>query len=510
MAKDRRKVQHIHSSVFDKQPTPESLEMGELAVNNNKNGSFISTKNNDGNVVRFSEDATIVDWMEYKEVFPYSAEVSYTEQDLAENKSQLLFKLNQVVGSNTVHADDVNLQTDMHGNVINPISEDGTHDGAGFAVNMNAYVMQGSNPSFSSITTTCGAQFNGTTKINGSSGACGSLLDVDVESITAYASGDTIITSSGATEISGNSINLSAVDSICEASENSATLYGSIMTNVGINCDDTDTATTTTIKGGTTIVHASDGNLGLTASGNILESSENDIIITADNDICETCGKDAVFYGVNSTNIGLSCDCSEASNNVNINSSSATTITSPSVNVNGVLDVAASGMSTTLSWSYGSVNGVRADSTNFKSDKSIVIPSSLEHLEEWNNDCLTIKNNLCVTGMITVTGGVFSTSDERKKEDIEFIDNNSKLKVRNIPLKSFNFKDDNTKRKVYGIIAQEVEKAGLDELVYTDEGGNKSVDYTSFLILRIAYLENMIGHFHSKIAALEKLVNEKK
>ena len=34
MAKDRRKVQHIHSSVPDKQPTPATLEVGEIATRN--------------------------------------------------------------------------------------------------------------------------------------------------------------------------------------------------------------------------------------------------------------------------------------------------------------------------------------------------------------------------------------------------------------------------------------------------------------------------------------------
>ena len=42
MAKDRKKLQHIHSSIPDKQPTPQSLEVGEIAVNNAANQESIT------------------------------------------------------------------------------------------------------------------------------------------------------------------------------------------------------------------------------------------------------------------------------------------------------------------------------------------------------------------------------------------------------------------------------------------------------------------------------------
>jgi hypothetical protein len=101
---------------------------------------------------------------------------------------------------------------------------------------------------------------------------------------------------------------------------------------------------------------------------------------------------------------------------------------------------------------------------------------------------------------------VFSTSDERKKENINYIDEESKDNVRNIPLRYFNFKEDNTKRKMYGVIAQEVEAAGFDEIVYTNEEGYKSVDYTSLLILRISSLERTINTLLNKIVDLEQRI----
>ena len=41
MSKDRKKLIHIHSNVYDKQPKSDNLEYGELAVNYSDNMSFI-------------------------------------------------------------------------------------------------------------------------------------------------------------------------------------------------------------------------------------------------------------------------------------------------------------------------------------------------------------------------------------------------------------------------------------------------------------------------------------
>ena len=133
MAKNRKKLIHVHSSVYDKQPTQESLEYGELAVNNSEMMSFISTKNSRNEVVRFSEDKTLVDWMERKTVFPYTAVIDNI--NLEENKSNIEFKMNQLVAKNTPKSDDVNA------------------DG-GFAIDMSRYAMIGANPSFKTISST--------------------------------------------------------------------------------------------------------------------------------------------------------------------------------------------------------------------------------------------------------------------------------------------------------------------------------------------------------------------
>lgn len=135
MAKNRKKLIHVHSSVYDKQPTQESLEYGELAVNNSNEMSFISTKNSSDEVVRFSEDKTLVDWMERKTVFPYKASVGNV--DLDANRSNIEFTMNQSVAKNTPHYEDVN------------------HDGGvGFTIDMSGYAMIGANPSFNTVSAT--------------------------------------------------------------------------------------------------------------------------------------------------------------------------------------------------------------------------------------------------------------------------------------------------------------------------------------------------------------------
>lgn len=87
-----------------------------------------------------------------------------------------------------------------------------------------------------------------------------------------------------------------------------------------------------------------------------------------------------------------------------------------------------------------------------------------------------------------LTDKIFCSSDRNLKENIESIKADALNKIGKIEEKSFNFKDDEDKRKTYGVIAQEVQEAGLDELVHQKEDGTLGVDYTSYLILKVAKL----------------------
>ena len=152
-------------------------------------------------------------------------------------------------------------------------------------------------------------------------------------------------------------------------------------------------------------------------------------------------------------------------------------------------------------------------------EQSVInIPSSLDNITNGimslNGDvcesasCLTIDTDICVTEGHTVKADAFyATSDERMKENIESINATDYEKAGLIDLKSFNFKNDETKTKTYGVIAQALKGVGLDNIVHNDESGNLSVDYISFLILRIAKLESELKTMEGK---LNELLNNEK
>ena len=110
-------------------PKPADLNVGELAVNNNVDNEFISLKNTDEEVVRFSSDKQIVSWMNEKEVFPVSGDVS---TDIASNTSQIIIRNNQYADSATTGAYVVN-----HSGVV---------------IDTSAFALSGGNVTFNSVT----------------------------------------------------------------------------------------------------------------------------------------------------------------------------------------------------------------------------------------------------------------------------------------------------------------------------------------------------------------------
>lgn len=101
----------------------------------------------------------------------------------------------------------------------------------------------------------------------------------------------------------------------------------------------------------------------------------------------------------------------------------------------------------------------------------------------------TLTGGLICNGPITATA-FYESSDRSLKENIKPISNSDLEKVKNIEFKEFNFKENSTKK--YGVIAQEVEDAKLNNLVSENSEGVKSVDYISLLVLKIQQLEEEI------------------
>ena len=67
------------------------------------------------------------------------------------------------------------------------------------------------------------------------------------------------------------------------------------------------------------------------------------------------------------------------------------------------------------------------------------------------------------------------------------ISNKDIKSISKVDLKSYKFIDDESQRERYGVIAQDLEKVGLEHLVVENEN-KKGVDYISLLILKIAEL----------------------
>jgi hypothetical protein len=204
---------------------------------------------------------------------------------------------------------------------------------------------------------------------------------------------------------------------------------------------------------------------------------------------------------------GTSCG---KSGSVTYNTSAAQSITIPTT-------VSNLGRAT-LKYEYGSVTGKSSASNDIydpgektacagEVSDTIVIPTSVKEMKNWNGSCYNFDSNVCVTGTIAASGAIYS-SDRNLKENIKDLTDDALDKVSMVREKSFNFISDDTKRKTYGVIAQDVKENGLDELVFKNEDGTLAVDYTSLMILKIAKLTKDNDRLVLAIARLEERINE--
>lgn len=103
---------------------------------------------------------------------------------------------------------------------------------------------------------------------------------------------------------------------------------------------------------------------------------------------------------------------------------------------------------------------------------------------------ITTAGNATFSNVVTCKS-VTQTSDERLKENICPISADIE-KINDIEFKEFNLVGDTSGRKSYGVLAQDLERVGLENLVYENEDGTKSVDYTSLMMLELQRLRNEI------------------
>ena len=105
-------------------------------------------------------------------------------------------------------------------------------------------------------------------------------------------------------------------------------------------------------------------------------------------------------------------------------------------------------------------------------------------------------DSLVESSMNITAPAFYESSDIKLKENVKPINNIDYSKLTNIDFKEFNFKKDSIKK--YGVIAQDLEKVGLENLVKGKEG-SKSVDYISLLILEVQRLRNEIENIKKQI-----------
>jgi len=548
MAKDRKKLQHIHSSVPDKQPTVASLEVGEIAVNNAQNQEFISIKNSNDKVVRFSSDGQIINWMERKEVFPYSGVVDNVNLDT--NRSNIEIKFNQVVSSATTKHNIVNGAKDIDDHLVNPTTDGGLTNGAGFAIDMSRYAMIDANPSFSSVTISGTANISGATRIDNNLTVSG---DTNISGNTTIG-GDTYL--SGKTyfnNVCGDIDSNELSDAICEVFrksvvtitkddnpsdtnliakyklyqndgaqigdgtnpididipkvENKEIIENNTDTSRGVDVDVWTDATTDkiNISANTTVQVVTDGNGTITSTTSNAVNSLYSYKLTLTHNGLENAEFDP-FKASSALTLPHSAltatyeATSDKSGSVTFNTSADTAISIPTcVNHLNRHNITFKSGSTALFDNQTYDPG--KDCAN--SAETINIPTSITHLKEWDDSTGCLE----VAGCVKATN-FYQTSDINYKENIREPKLSKVVGAHYVPIVQFNFKDDAEKTDVYGVIAQEVEKNGLQEIVLSDEFGKKSVDYTSLMMLKIAYLENENRLMRTKLSELDQKINE--
>lgn len=173
------------------------------------------------------------------------------------------------------------------------------------------------------------------------------------------------------------------------------------------------------------------------------------------------------------------------------------------------------------------ITNINSQITEVKNDISKIkqnitnIEGDIENIE---NDITDINNKITTTGDTywSLSGTTLSpvnssyevsaktfyaSSDRTVKKNINAISDEDIEKLDNINLVEYAFDWDEDTDKHFGVIAQDVERAGLESLVTTND--HKQVDYTSLLILYIAKLEREIETIKQKLNNYEQTSSDK-
>jgi len=112
------------------------------------------------------------------------------------------------------------------------------------------------------------------------------------------------------------------------------------------------------------------------------------------------------------------------------------------------------------------------------------------------------KIPVLISSDLIVTGSLYNTSDIRLKENITEISTAKMDDLFTLNPVIFSYKNDQTKKTHYGVLAQDVEKV-FPELVEDNMSGYKTVNYQELLPLMLAKMKNM----QEQINELKEKVN---
>ena len=120
---------------------------------------------------------------------------------------------------------------------------------------------------------------------------------------------------------------------------------------------------------------------------------------------------------------------------------------------------------------------------------------------------VTLENGLYVTGDTYCTGAYYSSSDMRKKDILEEISLDKAYELVNKCQTIFyTWKDDETKKKEIGLIAQEVQQY-FPELVSEDKDGYLTLDYSKLTVILLVVIHDLTQKV-SKIDTLEEKIKQ--
>jgi len=131
------------------------------------------------------------------------------------------------------------------------------------------------------------------------------------------------------------------------------------------------------------------------------------------------------------------------------------------------------GSQSTATWSY----------KRLTSGQIVITPSD-------SKKSININNDLVVKKDLYVDGSIYNPSDEKLKENIESISLEQMDNLFKINPIHFSYKQDKTKLKHFGVLAQEVEKV-FPELVNTIEKGYKTVNYQELIPIMLSKIKEM-------------------